>query len=66
MRILRAIGDFFRDLFSGEPLAVIIAVVFLILLALPLTFWIIDVRKKRRERDKRKGPRGGGRPGNRG
>jgi hypothetical protein len=50
MRLLRAIGDFFSDLANGDPVALIIAGCVLLLLLVPLTFWIIDLRRRKKEK----------------
>lgn len=46
MRLIHALHDFLTDLVQGDPVALTLAAVFLALLLLPLTFWIIDMRKK--------------------
>jgi flagellar biosynthesis/type III secretory pathway M-ring protein FliF/YscJ len=50
MRILRAIGDFFSDLGNGDPVALAIAGFLLLLIAIVATVWIVDLRRRRREK----------------
>jgi len=56
MRLLRALRDFFSDLFQGDPIAIAIAVVILLLAALVAVIWIFDLRRRKKEREKKKPP----------
>lgn len=51
MRLFRALADFFTDLGNGDPVALIIAGVVLIVLLLVGAIWIAELRRRKRERE---------------
>ena len=55
MRLLRAIGDFFKDLASGDPVALGIAGLFLLLILVVGGIWIADRIKRKKEAEAKKG-----------
>jgi hypothetical protein len=56
VRLLRAIGDFFSDLGRGDPVALVIAGVFLLMAAAVAATWIFDMRRRKRESKGKKPP----------
>lgn len=55
MRLLRALRDFFSDLFSGDPVALGIAGFFLLLVLAVGGIWIADRIRRKKEADAKKG-----------
>ena len=55
MRLLRALGDFFNDLFSGDPVALGIAGIFLFFVLLVVGIWIADRMRRKKEVEAKKG-----------
>jgi hypothetical protein len=54
MRLIRALGDFLTDLTSGDPVALALAGVFLLMASVVAAIWIIDLRKKQKEKKGKK------------
>lgn len=60
MRILRALGDFFSDLFSGDPVAVAMTLAFVGIAVVLGLLWYKAARDRIREEEERKRNRYGG------
>jgi hypothetical protein len=52
MRILRALGDFISDLLQGDVVALSLAGFFLLLVIGAGTIWVIDRRRRAKEKAK--------------
>ena len=54
MRIIRALGDYFSDLFDGNPTTWLFTLIFLAIAAALCLFWWYTARKLRQEDEERK------------
>ena len=60
MRIIRALGDYFSDLFDGNPTTWLFTLIFLGIAATLCLFWWYTAHKLRQEDEERKRRRYGG------
>ena len=51
---MKALRDFFSDLVQGDPIALCLAGFFLLLAGVVATIWIIDLRKRKKEAERKK------------
>jgi hypothetical protein len=58
----RAIVNFLRDLFSGDPVALILTALFLLLFSIPAVIWLIDLLRRGKQDPKQSGKRRDFRP----
>jgi hypothetical protein len=54
MNFVEALRNYFRDLAQGDPVALGLTGVFALLLVVAAAIWIIDLLKKKQERDRQR------------